>query len=922
MPTDKNNSQNELSFFQSIVDNVPDMIFVKEAKELRFVLFNKAGEELLGYKKEKMIGKNDYDFFPKDQAKFFIEKDLLTLKGKTTLDIPEEPIKTRLKGERILHTKKIPILDENGEPIYLLGISEDITEEIRTKKRYKTLYETSGDAIMTLEPPDWKFTSGNSAAINMFNTADEKEFISLGPWEVSPEKQPDGQMSSVKAKKMIMEAVKNGSNFFEWTHKRYKGEDFPATVLLSRVKEGEKTYLQATVRDITERKQLEKKLLEKETEKVFQLLFDSALDGILLADINTKKFVMANKFMCKQLGYSSEEITKLGVMDIHPKDAVSYVVGQFEKQAKGEKFIAKDIPIKRKDGSIFYTDINSAQFEFGGKKLQMGIFRDVTERKQAEQALLNSEEKFAAAFHASPELQAITRLNDGKIIDVNEGYSKMLGYSREESLGKTTAELSIWANAKDRAIFAGELSKTGEISRFETVLRRKDGKLVNVYDWARTVKIGGEQCILSVAQDITDFRKNEKDLRELKEKYETIVENGNDGIIIIQDYTVKFANSRMTEMLGYSLPEVLGKPFISFASAEYVKAIKEHYEKRLAGEKVENSYKIKLVKKGDGNLSVEVSGSIIDYKGKSADMVFIRDITLREKAEEELQKFKFIVEQSNQQIALATMDEILTYVNDAHAKNHGYKVEELIGKKLSILHPKEELSNVESFNKTLILEGRHTGEVVHMRKDGSIYPTLMDNFVLNIDSKPKYLVGMAVDITKIKEAEEEVKKQKSLLDSIVKSSHDALLVIDRQGKVAFFNDRFKKFWNIPQNIIKQGSDQELLNFVMDQLSDPKGFLDKVNYLYAHPEEESNDTINFKDGRIFERNSIPQKMDGVTIGRIWSFNDATEKTRLANQEKDRIDQIERINKLAIGRELKMVELKQEIAKLKGKTITNG
>jgi hypothetical protein len=109
---------------------------------------------------------------------------------------------------------------------------------------------------------------------------------------------------------------------------------------------------------------------------------------------------------------------------------------------------------------------------------------------------------------------------------------------------------------------------------------------------------------------------------------------------------------------------------------------------------------------------------------------------------------------------------------------------------------------------------------------------------------------------------------------------------------------------------------------MDQLSDPKGFLDKVNYLYAHPEEESNDTINFKDGRIFERNSIPQKMDGVTIGRIWSFNDATEKTRLANQEKDRIDQIERINKLAIGRELKMVELKQEIAKLKGKTITNG
>lgn len=120
-------------FLQSIVDNVPNMIFVKEAKELRFVLFNKAGEELLGYLKEYMIGKNDYDFFPKDQASFFIEKDKQVLKSKQMLDIPEEPIQTRTKGERILHTKKIPILDENGEPKYLLGISEDVTERVRAE---------------------------------------------------------------------------------------------------------------------------------------------------------------------------------------------------------------------------------------------------------------------------------------------------------------------------------------------------------------------------------------------------------------------------------------------------------------------------------------------------------------------------------------------------------------------------------------------------------------------------------------------------------------------------------------------------------------------------------------------------------------------------------------------------------------------
>lgn len=127
-------------FFQSIVDNVPAMIFVKDAKDLRFVLFNKAGEDLLGYSREEMIGKTDFDFFPKKEADFFVEKDRLVLAGKVMLDIPEEPIQTRYLGPRILHTRKIPILDANGVPQFLLGISEDITERMRNLDRLKTAY--------------------------------------------------------------------------------------------------------------------------------------------------------------------------------------------------------------------------------------------------------------------------------------------------------------------------------------------------------------------------------------------------------------------------------------------------------------------------------------------------------------------------------------------------------------------------------------------------------------------------------------------------------------------------------------------------------------------------------------------------------------------------------------------------------------
>lgn len=112
----------------AIVENIPNMIFLKEAKDLRFVIFNKAGEDLLGIPREEIVGKNDYDFFPRDQADFFVLNDQKVLKEGKLVDIPEELISTRHKGERILHTKKIPLVNVEGNSEYLLGISEDITE--------------------------------------------------------------------------------------------------------------------------------------------------------------------------------------------------------------------------------------------------------------------------------------------------------------------------------------------------------------------------------------------------------------------------------------------------------------------------------------------------------------------------------------------------------------------------------------------------------------------------------------------------------------------------------------------------------------------------------------------------------------------------------------------------------------------------
>jgi two-component system, cell cycle sensor histidine kinase and response regulator CckA len=124
------------AFITSMVENLPNMIFVKDAKNLKYIRFNKAGEDLLGYSREDLIGKSDYDVFPKAEADFLTETDRQVIQSGRLLDIPEESVMTRDKGQRILHTKKIPLLDPDGTPQYLLGISEDITEHKRLEAQF------------------------------------------------------------------------------------------------------------------------------------------------------------------------------------------------------------------------------------------------------------------------------------------------------------------------------------------------------------------------------------------------------------------------------------------------------------------------------------------------------------------------------------------------------------------------------------------------------------------------------------------------------------------------------------------------------------------------------------------------------------------------------------------------------------------
>ena len=173
------------AFLDAIIEHIPLVLFLKDAKSLRYVRLNRAGEDLIGWPKETFIGKNDYDLWPRAQAEFFAEKDRETLKGKM-IDVAEESIQTHFQGVRTLHTKKVPILDAAGHPLYLLGISEDITERKRIEKEQQFLAEVSVALSASLE---YEQTLANVARLAVLNFAD---------WSAVQVIDDEGQLGRVK----------------------------------------------------------------------------------------------------------------------------------------------------------------------------------------------------------------------------------------------------------------------------------------------------------------------------------------------------------------------------------------------------------------------------------------------------------------------------------------------------------------------------------------------------------------------------------------------------------------------------------------------------------------------------------------------------------------------------------------------------
>jgi PAS domain S-box-containing protein len=216
-------------------------------------------------------------------------------------------------------------------------------------------------------------------------------------------------------------------------------------------------------------------------------------------------------------------------------------------------------------------------------------------------------------------------------------------------------------------------------------------------------------------------------------------------------------------------------------------------------------------------------------------------------------------------------------VNDAAVEKYGYRRDEFLSLTLKDIRPAEDVVRLLKDAKQKRPSLQHAGEWRHRLKDGRIINVEITSHTIEFNGRKAVLVT-AQDITERKQAEallRESEKQYRFSQGILRSSSDGILVVNRENEVLYANERFAEMWMIPREVVTKKDDTLLLQYVLDQLSDPQGFLQKVQELY-HSAEESFDTLYFKDGRVFDRLSRPMLQETKLLGRVWSFRDITER----------------------------------------------
>ena len=680
--------------------------------------------------------------------------------------------------------------------------------------------------------------------------------------------------------------------------------------------------------DGTRRKRTEEQLVAHEQR--YRCLFEDNPQPMWVHDVETLAFLAVNEAALRDYGYTREEFFFKTLNDILASASVP-AGPRGGAELRGGVDESRVWQHRTKSGKIIDVEINSRVVTLGGRRAVLVVANDVTERRRAQQTLRENESKYRSLIEAADVAIFLVDAETGLILEANRRAETLVGLPRHKIVGMSQEELAPPEQAAARREALPQSNLPFGKAAPQTCVWHRAGRRIAVDVINSVIEIGGRKVVQSIYRDITERKRAEEALARRSHQLEVLA-RANRQIHVVLEVPVILrslvaaamelvqatggmvglvANGELV-MAEYHAPGKIVPVNYRFRPGQgvagYVMSSKLTYysndplEDPLVLPEVQRDFHLhNLVGVPVLGRGGQLLGCLELHNTENQQALGENDLTalgvLAGGAAIAIENAQLIeaqrrAEARSRRLAESAVDVIwsvdlelrFTDVTPSAALLFGYAPAEMIGRSIFDLLAPESAAVVkqavgQGLKRDRLAQKDVTWsrlmELEQVRKDGTrVWVEAKVRILFDENKAPVGFAGVTRDISDRRRAQAEIERSLALHAASLESVPDGILVVDAEGRMVNFNQRFVHMWRIPKALIETRQDEQALEFVLSQLKEPEAFLSKVKQLYATPDAESHDHIAFKDGRVFERFSSPQRVRGQVTGRVWSFRDVT------------------------------------------------
>jgi PAS domain S-box-containing protein len=791
--------------YRLLADNIADVIWTADS-EARITYVSPSIKRVLGYTVEETLKLKISDILTPDsteQARRFVKWQMKTFARGVQYPPASMTLEhVRKDGSTVWAEVMLSFMqDKNGNVTGIMGATRDITERRKAEEalqkseaRYRLLTDNAVDFIWTMDIKG-RVTYASPSAERLFGYSVD-ELMALKINELFTPSSAETVRKAMK-EEMATKAtgLQDSHRSLLLEHVRKDGSTVWTEVMMSFLhdEQGRLIGVQGVTRDITERRKAEEAL--RESEQRYRLLAENVKDVIWTIDMNLR-LSYTSPSITQLTGYPHEEYVTKTLEEILTPASVEFVANLFAEElaldnsGHSDLFRARTFEAELicKDGSTVPVEMKATGLrDADGRPIGvLGVSRDITERKKAEEALHQSEERYRELFENANDIIYIHDLA-GNFISINKAAELVTGYTRDEVIGMNIARL-LTPESMERArqMIVRKVSDGGQ-TRYELEIVTKDGHKVLLEVNTRLIYEGGKPVgVQGIARDITEREKAENALRESEEKLRRYLESSPDAIYINDEKgTFLYGNLAAERVIGYSKEELIGHSFLelNILPPEYLAKAVQTLELNLAG-KPTGPDEFELVRKDGSQIFVEISTYPTTHDDKVEVIGIAREITERRKMEKELRLLSDAVKMSKNSIVISDLEGRIIEANEATLKMHGMdNREDLIGRSALELISAEDHEMVTEKMTTALAGGGlpYILEYHCIKNDGSTF--LCEATISEVkDKKGEHTGYMAVvrDITERKRMEDALRQSEHNYRILFEGTIDGMFVTDTE----------------------------------------------------------------------------------------------------------------------------------------------